>query len=598
VKQHVSYSKLNEFYKLIADLNQCEAIDRARSSRIGLIYVFLPNRVDDVSVKEKQNEKGVTFKLNHFYSLLALSKLFKPASNDRLVFYYMNNSTRPTSNHYNRWINDSHWTFRLRTETINFVNLNYEFPSYNFDTYEIVNRVIEDSISNKRFDQPKDSYLLVTSDMIVGPRLLSCFSYDSTNRIGIFDSFDADALKKQYSNECYEKLTKNNQFYSILYHLDLIHNQRDFSGILLYSHNLLETQLKQTLLQMTVNQRNVYKCNYKNDIWKTQKYPFEDTLCVFGNELNIYEAPLLQNLFSPNNTNYFYKMVRYFLYKTYDAVRHTSSRNEVIPNLVHLIWFGDHYKVLKFIEYLCLKSILVVLKPDKVKIHGDIKPVGNLWDEISKHPKIEWVQIERPLFKYGQNFSSSPIQHLADIARLEVLYNEGGIYSDFDVLWVKPVDQLRYYDVELVAANDITSYCYEFPFSIQIGVFMAPKQSKFVREWLDGYHDYHKYPGDYVAISMCEPYKLYEKSPQRVLIENHLQMIYFNGWSVFIPMYTNVDQEKLFEFNNRLDWLNDGSFAYHLPKHSSLFSHKDFSNANKSDLPIQIASYIFNLPLN
>jgi len=569
-------------------------------SKIGLIYVFLPDRVDDVNVKEKKVEKGVTFKLSHFYSLLMLNKLFKPTSNDRLVFYYMNNSTRPTSNHYNRWINDSHWTSRLQTETINFVNLNYEFSSFNFDTYEIVKRIVRDSISNKRFDQTKDSYLLVTSDIIVGPRLLSCFSYDSTNSDTSFGSKFAtrDAFKNQYSNECYEKLSRKKGSYSFLYHLDLIHNQRDFSGVLLYSHNAATTQLKHGLTGSLVSQRNVYKCNYKSDIWKTQNYPFEDTLCVFGNELNIYEPPLIQNLYSPNNNNYFYKMLRYFLYESYNAVQHTLSQNDVIPNVVHLIWFGDQYKVLKFIEYLCLKSILVVLKPDKVKIHGDNKPVGHLWSEISKHPKIEWVQIERPLFKYGQNFSSSPIQHLADIARLEVLYNEGGIYSDFDVLWVKPVDRLRYYNVELVAANDITSYCYEFPFSIQIGVFMAPKQSKFVREWLDGYYDYHKYPGDYVAISMCEPYKLYEKRPQRVLIENHLQMIYFNGWSAFIPMYTNVEQENLIEFNSHLDWLNNGSFAYHLPKHGSLFSQKDFFKANKSDLPIQIASYIFNLPIN
>ena len=77
------------------------------------------------------------------------------------------------------------------------------------------------------------------------------------------------------------------------------------------------------------------------------------------------------------------------------------------------------------------------------------------------------------MVKYGQNFSSSPIQHLADIARLEVLYAEGGIYSDFDIIWIKPIDNLRNYDVELIAANDITSYCNEFPLSIQIGAFLA-----------------------------------------------------------------------------------------------------------------------------
>ena len=142
--------------------------------------------------------------------------------------------------------------------------------------------------------------------------------------------------------------------------------------------------------------------------------------------------------------------------------------------------------------------------------------------------------------RYDQNFTSSPIQHLADIARLEILYKEGGIYSDFDIIWVKSVDNLRQYDVELIASNDITSYCFEFPFSIQIGALLVAKKSNFILKWLDGYREkYHLYPGDYVAVSMCEPYKEYEKEPQGVLIENRLQMIYFNGWSSFIPKLIN-----------------------------------------------------------
>ena len=36
---------------------------------------------------------------------------------------------------------------------------------------------------------------------------------------------------------------------------------------------------------------------------------------------------------------------------------------------------------------------------------------------------------------------------------------------------------------------------------------------------------------------MCEPYKEYEKDPSKVLIDNRLQMIYFNGWSAFIPRF-------------------------------------------------------------
>jgi hypothetical protein len=179
---------------------------------------------------------------------------------------------------------------------------------------------------------------------------------------------------------------------------------------------------------------------------------------------------------------------------------------------------------------------------------------------------------------------------------LEVLYEEGGIYSDFDILWVKSVDKLRYYDVELIASNDITSYCEDFPNNIQIGAFLASPRSSFLLKWLDGYRDrYHLYPGDYAAISMCEPYKIYETNPNIVFIDNRLQMIYFNGWASFIPKYIDIEQENLRSFNDNLDWLNNGSYAYHLPRHGDLFSKSDYDNANKSSLPIRIAHYIYNL---
>ena len=57
-----------------------------------------------------------------------------------------------------------------------------------------------------------------------------------------------------------------------------------------------------------------------------------------------------------------------------------------------------------------------------------------------------------------------------------------------------------------------------------------------------------------------------------------------------------MDQDKLAEFNQKLDWLNDGTYAYHLPRHGPLFTKEDFDKADKNSLPIKIASHIFNLP--
>ena len=58
------------------------------------------------------------------------------------------------------------------------------------------------------------------------------------------------------------------------------------------------------------------------------------------------------------------------------------------------------------------------------------------------------------------------------------------------------------------------------------------------------------------------------------------------------------DQEKLAEFSKNLDWLNNGTHGYHLPRHALLYSKTDYLQADQSQLPIKIAKYIFELDLN
>lgn len=516
----------------------CKALN---TENIGLIYVFVPDRMLDMNDKNQLNKNGIVFKLHHYYSLLMLTKLFKPTRQNRLLFYYVNDWGKPISNHYNRWLNDTDWNSKLPLDAIKFIKFDYNNQStginFNFDFYDILTRIKQDSLNHFDLIEKKKRFLLVTSDVIIGPKIQSCFTKDLDMTDPNRSLIDVDSIRASTSNECFNSINKistDRNFYSFLYKLDALHNPSDFSGILIWNSNFTG-QVTREITEYF----NVYKCNYKNDIFKTSKYFFNETYCVFGFELNIYEAPILQDIFF-DKENYFYKMIRSFLYGDGNLIEYKKTQEAKIPNVVHLIWFGSPLKTLKFIEYLCLKSILSVIKPDKIRIHGDNKPFNcTLWQEISKNPKIEWMYRERPDFKYGQDFSASPIQHLADVARLEVLYEEGGIYSDFDILWVKPVDKFRYMDVELIASNDITSYCYEFPFNIQIGAFLAPAKSEFVLKWLNGYREkYHLFPGDYVAVSMCEPYKLFEKEPQKVFIDNRLQMIFFNGWSSFIPRYS------------------------------------------------------------
>jgi hypothetical protein len=543
-------------------------------SKISINFLYIPNRVND-SAWKKADEDGVVFKTYNYYSLLIISSLLKPSKKNPIMFYYLNDQFKPLSNHYNRWLNDTFWREKIPIESVKFINLNYQWNittktnKFNFDMYDIFENVLyPNSLKNIPNLDKKEYLLFLTSDVIIGPKLLTCFSRDFSDHTVMNENDESSkifnlniqSLRENISKDCFLKLNNNYQdlsVYSFLYKMDTIHNPKDFSGILVVKlNNSTKFNNKRFInnsntfsLHNLVTKDNIYKCTYKTELLKVNLTEFittyENSFCIFGYELNTYEPPNIQSIFfdNANRPNYMEKLLRNKIFGFSEQIEYKMQNDELdnifkIPNIVHMIWFGEEFRKMKYIEYLSLKSILTVLKPDKVKIHGDNQPVCDLWKELIKHPKVEWINMKRPIKKYNQDFSNSPIQHLADVARLEVIYNEGGIYSDFDILWVKPIDKFRFIDVELVASNDLTSYCNEFPFNIQIGAFLAPPHSSFVSKWLKSYQEkYHLHPGDYAAVSMCEPYKLYEKQPQKVYIDNKLQMIYFNGWSSFIPRY-------------------------------------------------------------
>lgn len=382
---------------------------------------------------------------------MLLSSLLRPSKKNPILFYYLNEKFKPISNHYNRWLNDSFWKEKIPFDSIKFINLNYQLnytDRFNFNMYDIFEAVKSSSLRNIPDLTKKDYLLYLTSDVIIGPKLLTCFSPDIWhNFLSEHDELsktyhlNVKSLRENLSKECFLNLNNiynRSPFYSFLYKMDTIHKPNDFSGILILKLNYL-TKFSQrfinneNLLSMRglVNKDNVYKCTYKTELSKDNDHEsitrYENSFCVFGFELNTYEPPYIQSIFFDidKQQNYMEKVLRTKIFGISDQIEykirnHSTDNDAKIPNIVHMIWFGEEFRSMKYIEYLSLKSILTILKPEKVKIHGDNQPMCGLWKELIKHPKVEWVDMKRPLRKYGQDFSNSPIQHLADVARLGI----------------------------------------------------------------------------------------------------------------------------------------------------------------------------------
>ncbi len=413
----ISNTKPIDFFKTYFEPKQnnqewCLKVD---TSKIGLVYIFVPDRMYDPNKATSKSEyKDNIFKLNHYYSLLLLFKLFKPSVANPLLFYYVNDWGKPRTNHYNRWFNDTYWWHEkllendLAKDKIVFTKIehDYNYAQHDFNMYTIINKVKEDSM--RKFLNSKISHvLLITSDIIIGPKIMTCFSRDKPYSSQANTLVNLDTIRLNMPNECFKSLNNpdGDGIYSFLYKLDVIHSGIDFSGALIWrtkNSPLNTAEIGPTL----VNQFNVYRCLYKNDLMlsKSLEFFYEDTFCMFGFELNIYEPPNLQSLFLSQEHNYLYRMLRFFLYNqlkpiTYKQYNHEATNQ--IPNIVHLIWFSSPYRGLKFIEYLCLKSILAVIKPERVRIHGDNQPKCELWKKIKQNPKIEWVCERRNKFELG-----------------------------------------------------------------------------------------------------------------------------------------------------------------------------------------------------
>jgi hypothetical protein len=72
-------------------------------------------------------------------------------------------------------------------------------------------------------------------------------------------------------------------------------------------------------------------------------------------------------------------------------------------------------------------------------------------------------------------------------------------------------------------------------------------------------------------------------------------VITFKMINFIFSRYLDVDQESLKAFNQNLDWLQNGTHGYHLPRHGDLYTKSDFNKSNKNSLPIKIASYILDM---
>jgi len=134
-----------------------------------------------------------------------------------------------------------------------------------------------------------------------------------------------------------------------------------------------------------------------------------------------------------------------------------------IPKIAHLVWFGD--------QHMPLINVFTIttfhrLNPDwEIKVYTSKqgnKDFGTLeWippyvgcDFFPVIRELDYVEIIEVDFKDFDCPVHAHVIAMTDVFRQQVLFREGGIYSDFDVIWLKPMS----YFTELDCIGDPTDF--------------------------------------------------------------------------------------------------------------------------------------------
>ncbi|KAK3779643.1 hypothetical protein RRG08_040366 [Elysia crispata] len=208
-----------------------------------------------------------------------------------------------------------------------------------------------------------------------------------------------------------------------------------------------------------------------------------------------------------------------------------------VPKVVYFVIFGTY--IFKFWHYIAIMAAQRNISPSAVYIIGDQHPQGRWWQRVlSDIHGVRFVYRELP-----QNISGVSVKfrhHLSDIVRLQILYMNGGIYLDADMVVVRDLEPLLDYDITLGMVENGTGMG---------NAFIATKRgSEFLREW---YTEYSHYSRDqFYYNSLQVPRNMYFKNPSRVHIES--ERLYRPNW---------FEADLLFKRSDYPWWTN---FAVHI----------------------------------
>ncbi|KLU90471.1 hypothetical protein MAPG_10325 [Magnaporthiopsis poae ATCC 64411] len=160
-----------------------------------------------------------------------------------------------------------------------------------------------------------------------------------------------------------------------------------------------------------------------------------------------------------------------------------------IPRVVHFVWGPKGEGAFNLLLYIAIRSALLTLQPDEVRVHYTNIDRDNEWFKLVE-PNITLVHHD-PKSYLGPFLDLDPeswgMAHMADVLRLTVLLEHGGIYLDADAFALRPFDKL------LGGARDvIMGHEGGVRMGLTNAVILAKAGAPFLKRWLEMYQSFDK----------------------------------------------------------------------------------------------------------
>jgi hypothetical protein len=161
--------------------------------------------------------------------------------------------------------------------------------------------------------------------------------------------------------------------------------------------------------------------------------------------------------------------------------------NSSFEKNIHYVWLGNEPHEMMFVEYLSIVSSIMYCQPKSINIWSEVDFYGKYYEALKDVLTIH--KIKKDLEIYGNKIIHTPIHGWSDIYRNLIIYEYGGIYCDFDILWCKDISPL----LESIDSFAIAEQGIHGREGCNMGVMIGEKNHKFCEMYLQLYQKYDEY---------------------------------------------------------------------------------------------------------